>query len=168
MLRSKPGGGELQVVIGDMATARVPGTFDLVYLVYNTITNLLTQDEQVACFRNAARHLRPGGHFVVEVSVPDLQRLPVGETARPFLLEDNRLGFDTYDLVHQRLVSHHYWIENGKADVFHSPHRFVWPSELDLMGELAGLRLRERVAGWNRAPFTAESPSHVSVWAKPD
>jgi len=167
VLRGKPGGDRIPVIVGDMAQDSIPGTFDLVYLVYNAITNLLTQAEQVACFRNAARHLRPGGRFVVEVFVPDLQRLPVGAIAQAFRVEDNRVGFDTFDLAHQQLVSHHYRIEDGKATVFHSPHRFVWPSELDLMGELAYLRLLERWTDWTRAAFTAESRSHVSVWVKP-
>jgi SAM-dependent methyltransferase len=158
--------GDVDVVIGDMARDRVPGEFDLVYLVYNTITNLLTQAEQVSCFRNAARHLLPGGHFVIEVFVPDLQRLPLGAIAQPFRIEDDRVGFDTYDLLNQQLVSHHYFIGEGKATTFHSPHRYVWPSELDLMAELAGMRLEQRWADWTRQPFTAESRTHVSVWVR--
>jgi hypothetical protein len=150
-----------------MAGMRVPGDFRLVYLVFNTVTNLLTQQEQVACFRNAARHLEPGGRFVVEVFVPDLRRLPPGETARPFDVRDDHLGFDTFDLVNQRLVSHHYWFDQGAVRRFQSPHRFVWPSELDLMAQLAGLELRERWADWHESPFTADSRSHVSVWQKP-
>jgi SAM-dependent methyltransferase len=168
VLGRKPGSDAIEVAIGDMTTTRVPGEFDLVYLVFNGITNLLTQAEQVACFRNAARHLRPAGHFVIEVFVPDLQRLPAGETTRAFRVEPDRVGFDTYDLVNQRLVSHHYWLAGGRADPFHSPHRYVWPSELDLMGELAGLRPAGRWAGWTRAPFTAGSGSHVSAWRRPD
>lgn len=166
-LRRKPGGDGIPVTPGDMADVRVPGEFSLVYLVYNTIGNLLTQDEQVACFRNAARHLRPGGRFVIEVGVPDLQRLPPGETARPFHVGEHHVGFDTYDLVNQRLVSHHYRISDGRAEIFHSHHRFVWPSELDLMARLAGLELTERFADWTAAPFTADSRAHVSVWQKP-
>jgi hypothetical protein len=141
--------------------------FSFVYLVYNAISCLLTQDQQVECFRNAARHVEPGGRFVIEVFVPDLQRLPPGETARPFHVGKRHLGFDTFDLVNQRLVSHHYWIEDGAARTFRSPHRFVWPSELDPMAKLAGLELRERWADWNETPFTAASTSHVSVWEKP-
>ncbi len=166
-LRNKPGGADIPVLIGDMASTRAPGEFSLVYLVYNAITCLLTQDQQVECFRNAARHLQPGGCFVVEVFVPDLQRLPPGETARPFHVGEHHLGFDTFDLVHQRLVSHHYWIKDGAARTFRSPHRFVWPSELDLMAKLAGLELRERWADWHETPFTADSTSHVSMWQKP-
>ena len=165
-LRKKPGGGDIPVSLGDMASTTAPGEFGLVYLVFNAITCLLTQDQQVECFGNAARHLRPGGRFVVEVLVPELQRLPPGETARPFDVGEHHLGFDTFDLVRQRLVSHHYWIQDGAARTFHSPHRFVWPSELDLMGRLAGLDLRERWGDWNEAPFTADSSSHVSVWQK--
>ncbi|WP_314174440.1 class I SAM-dependent DNA methyltransferase [Streptomyces winkii] len=167
-LRKKPGGSEIPVSVGDMASARAPGRFSLVYLVFNTITNLLSQDEQVECFRNAARHLEPGGRFVIEVGVPDLQRLPPGETAQPFHVGEHHLGFDTFDLARQRMVSHHYRIaDDGRADVFRSPHRFVWPSELDLMARLADLDLRERWADFHESPFTADSRSHVSVWQKP-
>ncbi|MFE7444521.1 class I SAM-dependent DNA methyltransferase [Streptomyces chartreusis] len=166
-LGRKLGGDDVAVTIGDMTTARVPGEFSLVYLVYNAITCLLTQREQVACFRNAARHLGPGGRFVIEVFVPDLQRLPPGETARPFHVGDRHVGFDTYDLVNQRLVSHHYTIVEGEGSTFLSPHRFVWPSELDLMAQLAGMELSERWADWDEAPFTASSRSHISVWQKP-
>ncbi|OEV03019.1 class I SAM-dependent methyltransferase [Streptomyces oceani] len=164
--RAKPGSEAVPVTLGDMATARAPGEFDLVYLVYNGITCLLSQDEQVACFRNAALHLTPGGRFVVEVFVPELRRLPPGETARPFHIGAHHLGVDTYDLVNQRLVSHHYTIAEGRADTFRSPHRFVWPAELDLMAQLAGMALRERRADWSEAPFTDSSRSHVSVWQK--
>jgi SAM-dependent methyltransferase len=166
-LRKKPGGGGIPVWRGDMASTRAPGEFSLVYLVYNAITCLLTQDQQVACFRNAARHLRPGGRFVIEVFVPQLQRLPPGETTRAFHVGEHHLGFDTFDLANQRLISHHYWIGDGAARTFQSPHRFVWPSELDLMARLAGLELRERWADWNQTPFTAASTAHVSVWHKP-
>jgi SAM-dependent methyltransferase len=166
-LAAKPGADRIGMTIGDFATARVEGTFRLAYLVYNTITNLMTQDEQVECFRNVAGHLEPGGRFVVEVTVPQLQRLPPGETVRPFDVTSQHLGFDEYDVVTQTLHSHHYWIVDGKAERFLSPHRYVWPSELDLMARIAGMTLVERWAGWDRAPFTAESESHVSVWEKP-
>jgi SAM-dependent methyltransferase len=166
-LRTKPGADSVAVTVGDMATTRVPGAFALVYLVFNTITNLLEQDQQVECFRNAAAHLQPGGCFVVEVFVPDLQRLPPGETARPFHVSEQHLGFDTFDLVNQQLVSHHYWVDGDRVDTSCSRHRYVWPAELDLMARLAGLRLRERWSDWERSPFTAESRTHVSVWEKP-
>jgi SAM-dependent methyltransferase len=166
-LRRKPGGDAVAVTRGDMARVRAPGEFSLVYLVYNTIGNLLTQDEQVECFRNAARHLRPGGRFVIEVGVPELQRLPPGETARPFHVGAHHVGFDTYDLAHQRLVSHHYRLDGDRAEVFRTSQRFVWPAELDLMARLAGLERTERWGGWNGEPFTAESRKHVSVWRKP-
>ena len=169
VLRGKSAAAGIEVIIGDMATATAPrpGEFDLVYVVYNAISCLLTQAEQVACFRNAARHLRPGGRFVVELWVPDLQRLPPGAVAQPFHISEKRAAFDTYDLLNQRVVSHHFWIDGGEADVFRSPHRYAWPSELDLMGQLAGLTLAERWADWRRAEFTANSRSHVSVWTKP-
>lgn len=167
VLRGKPGADRIEVVIGDMAGGTVDGTFDLVYLVFNTITNLLTQSAQVACFRNAARHLRPGGRFVIETFVPNLRGLPPGAIGQVFRIADDRAGFDTFDLLNQGLVSHHYTVAEGNAGVFHSHHRYVWPSELDLMAELAGLTPVERWADWSRAPFTADSPGHVSVWRKP-
>jgi SAM-dependent methyltransferase len=165
-LRAKPGAEKVSVTIGDFATTTVEGTFSVVYLVANTIMNLTTQDEQVACFRNAAAHLEPNGCFVIEVLVPRLQRLPPGETFQPFAVEPTHLGFDEYDVVRQALVSHHYWIEDGKVDVISPPFRYVWPSELDLMARLAGMTLRERWGGWEREPFTSDSPMHVSVWEK--
>jgi SAM-dependent methyltransferase len=163
-LRAKPGAHAVGVTIGDFATTRVDGSFRLVYLVFNTIMNLVTQDEQVACFRNAAAHLEPGGCFVIEVGVPGLQRLPPGETVRAFTVSPTRLGFDEYDLAAQILYSHHYWVEDGRLETFSAPYRYVWPSELDLMARLAGMTLRERWSDWHRAPFTSESASHVSVW----
>jgi SAM-dependent methyltransferase len=166
-LRAKPGSENVPVTAGDFATTRVDGRFRLVYLAFNTITNLTTQDEQVACFENAAAHLEPGGCFAVEVFVPALRRLPPGERVRAFDLRHTHLGFDEYtDLVGQILYSHHYWTEGGELRTFSAPFRYVWPSELDLMARLAGLGLRERWAGWRREPFTDESPSHVSVWEK--
>lgn len=166
-LRAKPGADGIDVTIGDFATTSVGGTFRLAYLVYNTIMNLTTQDEQVECFGNVAAHLEPGGCFVVEVGVPALQRLPPGETVRAFTISPTRLGFDEYDVPAQVLVSHHYWIADGRLEVFSVPFRYVWPSELDLMARLAGMTLRDRWTGWNRAPFTSASTSHVSVWEKP-
>jgi SAM-dependent methyltransferase len=165
-LRAKPGADDIGVTIGDFATATVSGPFKLAYLVYNTIENLTTQDEQVACFGNVARHLGPGGCFVIEVEVPQLQRLPPGETVRAFTVSATRLGFDEYDLATQGLVSHHYWLADGKLEAFSMPFRYVWPSELDLMARLAGMTLRERWSGWKREPFTSESTQHVSVWEK--
>jgi SAM-dependent methyltransferase len=165
-LRAKPGADRIQVTLGDFATTRVPGDFTLAYLVYNTINNLTTQDDQVACFQNAAAHLQPGGCFVVEVGVPQLQRLPPGETVRPFTVTPTRLGFDEYDIASQGLVSHHYWMEGDRFRGLSVPFRYVWPAELDLMARLAGLTLRERWSGWNREPFTSESREHISVWQK--
>jgi SAM-dependent methyltransferase len=165
-LRAKPGAEDILAAIGDFAATTVDGTFALVYLVFNTIMNLTTQDEQVACFRNAAAHLEPGGCFVIEVGVPGLQRLPPGETVRAFTVTPTRLGFDEYDVVKQGLVSHHYWIEDGRLENVSMPFRYVWPSELDLMARLAGMTLRERWSGWKREPFTSESTKHVSVWEK--
>lgn len=161
-LRKKPGAGDIEVTIGDSASATVEGTFSLAYTVWNSIMNLTTQDAQVACFRNAARHLKRGGCFVVEVNMPDLQRLPRGETFRPFHVGRNHIGIDEYDIANQGLISHHY---RGKV-VASMPFRYVWPSELDLMAELAGLRLRERWSGWKREPFTSESEKLVGVWEK--
>jgi hypothetical protein len=165
-LRAKPGAEGITVTMGDFATATVEGTFRLAYLVFNTIMNLTTQDEQVACFCNVAAHLEPGGCFVIEVSVPDLQRLPPGETVRPFTVSPTRLGFDEYEVASQGLVSHHYRVEGGRLDVASFPFRYVWPSELDLMARLAGMTLRERWSGWEREPFASDSTKHVSVWEK--
>jgi SAM-dependent methyltransferase len=166
-LRAKPGSEGIAVTIGDFATTVVDGRFSLVYLVYNTIENLTTQDEQVDCFRNAARHLEPGGVFVIEVEVPQLQRLPPGETVRVFTSSPTRLGFDELDIATQAGVSHHHWIADGRRETFSMPYRYVWPSELDLMARLAGLSLRERWGDWQRAPFTSKSTRHISVWEKP-
>jgi SAM-dependent methyltransferase len=165
-LRSKAGADQISVTIGDFATTTVDGRFSIAYLVFNTIMNLTTQDEQVACFRNVAGHLQPGGYFVIEVMVPDLQRLPPGERVRAFTVSATRLGFDEYDVASQGLISHHYWAVDGKLEGDSMPFRYVWPAELDLMARLAGMSLRERWSGWNREPFTSDSTSHVSVWQK--
>ena len=166
-LRAKPGGDRIPVTIGDFATTRVDGTFTLAYLVFNTINNLTTQEAQLASFRNVAAHLAPGGCFVIEVIVPALRQLPPGERIRAFTVTPAHLGFDEYvDLAEQISVSHHYWVVDGRLDTFSAPFRYVWPSELDLMARLAGMTRRERWAGWNREPFTDDSPSHVSVWEK--
>jgi SAM-dependent methyltransferase len=165
-LRAKPGGADIGVTIGDFATTTAPGDFSLAYLVFNTIMNLTTQDQQVDCFCNASAHLRAGGCFVIEVMVPDLQRLPPGETVRPFTVTPTRLGFDEYDVAGQGLISHHYQVGPEGFEQASVPFRYVWPAELDLMARIAGLRLRERWSGWNREPFTSESRSHVSVWEK--
>jgi SAM-dependent methyltransferase len=166
-LREKPGADDLDVTIGDFATTTVAATFTLAYLVFNTIMNLTTQDEQVACFRNVAAHLEPGGCFVIEVGVPGLQRLPPGETVRAFTVSPTWLGFDEYDIAAQILFSHHYWVVDGQLETFSAPYRYVWPSELDLMARIAGMTLRERWSDWNRAPFTSDSTTHVSVWETP-
>jgi SAM-dependent methyltransferase len=166
-LRGKPGAEEIEVTMGDFATTRVEGTFSVAYLVFNTIHNLTTQDEQVACFQNVAAHLEPGGCFVIEVGVPQLQRLPPGETIRAFDVSETHLGFDEYDVASQGLISHHYSVVDGKLELHSVPFRYVWPAELDLMARLAGMRMRERWSGWKREPFTSDSRKHVSVWEKP-
>lgn len=165
-LRSKPGGDAIGVTIGDFASTTVDAVFRLAYLVYNTIENLTSQDDQVACFTTVSGHLEPGGCFVIEVEVPPLRRLPPGESSRAFHVTPDRLGFDTLDVAQQRGVSHHYWVSEGRATTFSMPYRYVWPAELDLMARIAGMRLRERWSGWRREPFTSESASHVSVWEK--
>jgi SAM-dependent methyltransferase len=162
----RPAGGDVRVIIGDFATTRVDGEFGLVYLVRNTITNLTTQDQQVAAFRNAAAHLAPDGYFVVENYVPRLRRLPPGESTTVFTSTPDHLGYEVYDVAAQIAVSHHYWTLDGELKTFSSPHRYVWPAELDLMAQIAGLRLCDRYADWTKAPFTGESESHVSVWQK--
>ncbi|AVV46332.1 SAM-dependent methyltransferase [Streptomyces sp. P3] len=168
-LRSKVDEDTLPVTVGDMATTVVDGEFTLVYLVYNTITNLLTQDEQVECFRNAARHLAPGGRFVVELGVPPLRSLPPGQVAVPFDVSERHLGFDTFDLVEQVLVSHHLTRDgdDGRYRRDASRHRYAWPAELDLMARIAGLERERRVADWDGSPFTQDSAKHVSVWRRP-
>ncbi|MFC5720816.1 class I SAM-dependent DNA methyltransferase [Streptomyces gamaensis] len=166
-LRAKPGGDGVGVTIGDFATTRVPGEFAVAYLVFNTINNLTTQDAQVDCFRNAAAHLRPGGRFVVEVGVPQLRLLPPGQSAVPFRIGPEQWAFDTYDVVTQAMSSHYVTIVDGRAEHTSTPFRYVWPSELDLMARLAGLRPLDRWEGWSRAPFTSGSRGHVSVWEKP-
>ncbi|MFF9651720.1 class I SAM-dependent DNA methyltransferase [Streptomyces sp. NPDC014622] len=169
VLRRKVDEETLPVAVGDMATTTVPGKFSLVYLVYNTITNLLTQDEQVECFRNAARHLAPGGRCVIELEVPPLRFLPPGQVAVPFDVSERHLGFDTFDLAEQILVSHHLTRDgdDGRYRRSESRHRYAWPAELDLMARLAGLERERRVADWSGEPFTEDSTKHVSVWRKP-
>lgn len=167
-LRAKPGSDEIGVTLGDFATSSVSGRFSLVYLVFNTINNLTTQAAQVACFRNAAAHLVPGGRFVVEVGVPALQRLPPGETLIPFRVDEAHWGIDEYDVATQAFTSHHLRIVDGKAERRSIPFRYVWPSELDLMAQLAGMTLTQRWGGWRREPFASDSVSHVSVWQTPE
>jgi SAM-dependent methyltransferase len=166
-LRSKPGGRDIDVTIGDFATTTVGGSFSLAYLVFNTIMNLTTQAAQVACFRNVAAHLAPGGYFALETGVPDLQRLPPGETVRAFHVGESTWGFDEYEIATQGLTSHHFELVDGSVERVSIPFRYVWPSELDLMAQLAGMRLRDRWSDWNRRPFSSDSRSHFSVWEKP-
>jgi SAM-dependent methyltransferase len=164
-LREKDSDNRIAVTIGDMVTTRVEGSFRLVYLVFNTIGNLVTQDQQVACFANAAAHLEPGGYFLIEVGVPDLRRLPPGVDARVFSHAPGYVGYDRYtDLVAQQAVSHHFFAGQSGVREFTTPFRYVWPSEMDLMAKLAGLSVHDRWAGWDLAPFTGDSTSHVSVW----
>jgi SAM-dependent methyltransferase len=167
-LRTKADEDTIPVVVGDMASAVAPGAFTLVYLVYNTISNLLKQSEQVACFRNAARHLIPGGRFVIELWVPELRKLPPGQQATVWHSEPGYIGLDTYDVLHQQVVSHHFQFgDDTEARLFRSPHRYIWPAELDLMAQLAGFELESRHADWSGSEFTAESRSHVSVYRLP-
>ncbi|MGW6008284.1 class I SAM-dependent DNA methyltransferase [Streptomyces sp. NPDC055210] len=167
-LRAKADEATIPVVIGDMATTVVPGEYSLVYLVFNTISNLLTQAEQVECFRNAARHLTPGGRFVIELWVPELRKLPPGQAATVWQSDSDYIGLDTYDVLRQHVVSHHFrFDESEQAQLFRSPHRYIWPAELDLMAQLAGLELESRHADWDGTEFTADSRSHVSVYRVP-
>ena len=151
---------DIPVVIGDMTATRVDGAFSLVYLVRNTIMNLTTQEAQLACFANAAVHLRPGGCFVVEVVMPNTRPVEV------FDLSDTHVGVDEYDLDTQRCVSHHFTLRDGDWTRLSVPFRAVSPAELDLMARMSGMRLRDRWSDWSREPFTAESAKHVSVWEK--
>jgi SAM-dependent methyltransferase len=166
-LRAKPGARDIESVLGDFATTRVEGEFSVVYLVFNTISNLVTQDAQVACFQNAASHLRSGGRFVIENGVPALQSLPPGQTVLPFRADPEGFSFDVYDVVTQNFSSQHFYIVDGRLEAFPVEFRYAWPAELDLMARIAGMRLQDRWAGWGREPFTALSPSHVSVYEKP-
>ena len=166
-LHAKPGGEDIDVTIGDFATTTVEGSFSLAYLVYNTIMNLTTQAEQVACFRNVAAHLELGGCFVIELGVPGLRTLPPGERFQVFYGSEDYWGIDEYDVANQGLISHHLESVDGKLARFSMPFRYVWPAELDLMAQIAGMTLRERWGGWNREPFTSESTKHVSVWELP-
>ena len=166
-LREKPGAERIEAVVGDMAATRMDGEFALVYLVFNTIFNLTTQDGQVACFENAAAHLRRGGRFVIEARVPELQRLPLGQTVLPWRADPDGISYYVYDVVTQRLSGQHYHLEDGRMQASPTEMRYAWPAELDLMARLAGMRLEHRWAGWRHEPFTALSPAHVSVYAKP-
>lgn len=166
-LLAKAGSDLVRVTLGDMAATRVEGQFRLVYVVFNTITNLLTQAEQVACFANAAAHLEPGGVFLVETFVPDLRRVPPGTSTLAFDLSPEHMGIDSFDFANQRLISHHCWITDGLAQTFETTHRYALPAEYDLMAQIAGLTLRERWADWLRSPFTGDSTAHVSIWEKP-
>ena len=165
-LRRKPGSEAIETTVGDFATTTVAGDFSLVYVVYNSISNLLEQSEWVETFRNASRHLRPGGVFAMELDVIDLRRFPPGAAVLPFHLSPNHVGFDTLDVVNQQGVSHHYVVADGLGGHVESPFRYAWPAELDLMADIAGMRLRERWADWDRAPFTSESRKHISVWER--
>jgi SAM-dependent methyltransferase len=166
-LRAKPGAGRVEAIRGDMAATRIDGEFSLVYLVFNTIFNLITQDGQVACFQNAAAHLDSGGRFVIEARVPELQRLPLGQTVLPWRADPDGMSYYVYDVTTQRLSGRHYDFVDGRVEPRPIEMRYAWPAELDLMARLAGMRLEHRWAGWEREPFTALSPSHVSVYEKP-
>jgi SAM-dependent methyltransferase len=167
-LRGKPDAATVAVTVGDMTTARVPGSFKLVYLVANTIMNVTTQDEQLAVFANAAAHLEPGGSFVVELIVPQIRRVPLGEVGWIFTLDPEHVGIETFDDPVAQIAWSHHWVDVGGRLVRHSaPYRYIWPSELDLMARIAGLRLRDRYADWDKGLFTSESTSHVSVFDKP-
>jgi trans-aconitate methyltransferase len=165
-LRDKPGAERIEALVGDMAATRVDGEFTLVYLVFNTIFNLTTQDGQVACFANAAAHLPSGGRFVIEARVPELQRLPLGQTVLPWRADPSGMSYYVYDVVTQRLSGQHYYFDQGGVEASPTEMRYAWPAELDLMARLAGMRLQDRWGGWKREPFTGLSPSHVSVYER--
>ncbi|MEO1648202.1 MAG: class I SAM-dependent methyltransferase [Pseudomonadota bacterium] len=165
-LREKPGGSEIPVVIGDMASARVDGAFSLVFLVFNTICNLTTQEQQIACFQNAADHLESDGRFVIETFVPPIHRLPSGANTLAFDISPDHWGVDEYDIAAQTFTSHHLWVRGDTTVRRSIPFRYAWPAELDLMARLAGMELEERWEDWSQTPFTSHSPRHVSVWRK--
>ncbi len=164
ILRSKPGGQEMPVIVGDMTSTQLAESFGLIYLAFNGITNLLTQADQRNCFRNAAAQLHPGGFFVVEAGVPPLRSMPPGQLTVPFIVTTDHVGVDRFDLVRQRFTSHHFWPTGQVYRAIRTHHRYAWPAELDLMADIVGLRLRHRWADWSRTPFTSDSTSHVSVW----
>ncbi|MEX2238460.1 MAG: class I SAM-dependent methyltransferase [Dehalococcoidia bacterium] len=166
-LREKSGGADIPAAIGDFSSTRVDGSFSLAYLVANTLWNLKTQEKQVACFQNVAAHLEPSGRFLVEMFVPDLQGISTGHTIRAFRADAGRLSFDVYDVPRQGLTSVHYSIASGGITAFAPEGRYVWPAEMDLMAQLAGMKLENRWGGWKREPFTELSRSHVSVYEKP-
>jgi SAM-dependent methyltransferase len=165
-LRQKPRSAAIETTVGDFATTVVPGEFTLVYVVFNSITNLLEQSEWVKAFRNAARHLGPAGRFVMELAIPDLRRFPPGAAAVPFDVSSDHLGFDTLDVANQRGVSHHYFFVDGQVSRFDSPFRYAWPAELDLMADMASMKLCDRFSDWDRSSFTGESRKHISVWER--
>lgn len=167
-MRAKPGGHAIDVTIGDFATTRVERQFRLAYLVFNTINNLTTQAEQVACFRNAAAHLAPGGAFVIEVGVPPLRLVPPGQRFYTYNVSDTKWDIDEFDFATQQFYSHHFSVRDGQLVRNSIPFRYVWPAELDLMAQMAGMELTERWENWQREPFTAESRKHVSVWKLPE
>jgi SAM-dependent methyltransferase len=162
-LRTQHDTSSIDVTIGDFATTKVDGSFSLVYLLRNTITNLITQDEQLEAFRNAAAHLEPGGRFVIENYVPELRRLPAGETIHVFTATPTHLGFEDYDTANQTAISHHYWVIDGQLEQLTTTHRYMWPAELDLMARMAGLILAHRWSGWDRAAFTSEPEPHLGL-----
>jgi SAM-dependent methyltransferase len=172
-IADKPGGERVAVTIGDMTTAQVPGEFSLVFLVFNTISNVTTQEGQVAVFDNAAAHLRPGGLFLIEVGMPSLRRLPPGQDTVPFTVAPDPagggyVGFDQFDVVTQQFTSNHVTVSaDGSGRFRRIPFRYAWPAELDLMARIAGLRLKHRWSDWNRSPLTADSTKHISIWEKP-
>lgn len=165
-LKTQPGGNDIEVTQGDFATTKLNQKFQLIYLLRNTITNLTTQEEQVECFRNAAAHLQPGGRFVIENYIPALQQLPQGETARIVTRTPTHIAVEDYDLANQIAVTHHYWIIDGEPKTFESPHRYLWPAELDLMAKIAGLTSQNRWTDWHKTPYTSQSKNHISVWQK--
>ena len=159
---------DIPVLVDDMATSTMPGEFSLVYLVWNSIGNLRTQAEQVACFRNAAHHLAPGGRFVIELWIAGIRRFPPGQAAVPFHVGQHHVGFDTYDMTTQQGTSHHYRRHpDGTVTYGASNFRYIWPAECDLMAQMAGMTLERRIADWHGTPFTNDSESHISVWRKP-
>ncbi len=165
-LKAKPGAETIEALEGDFATTAMGDTYDLVFLVFNTINNLTTQAEQVACFENAARHLVSGGYFVIEVGVPELRMLPPGQNLRAFHVSETRWGIDEYHFATQDFTSHHMHIRDGELRRNSIPFRYVFPEELDLMARIAGMVRVGRWAGWDQEPFTNDSTKHVTTWQK--
>lgn len=165
-LRSKPGGERVNVALGDFSEVDMQRKYALVYVMFNTIFGPLTQEDQIRCFENAARHLAPGGVFAIEAFVPDLKRFTDGQSLRVIDLDNTTLQMDAaqVDIPRQLITAQHVHLSAQGIQIYPVRLRFIWPAEMDLMARLAGLRLRNRWGGWEQSAFTADSPRHISLY----